>query len=426
MCFDHFHLFGRKDKPSEKPVEPSTTSTEVSDNVSKIEPIFKNYTWTYNGDENLKLSLTADKVAVFKEDGEEKIADIFVWKNRVDKIFDAVVESVKSGYSKYCPAPKEIQIIFNSAPSDKNSDDAAKISKETSDSANESIVVREPRWNFDDIYINQNVIDEINKSLLIAKHREKLFDEWKLGNGQNVGRAIVFNFYGPSGTGKSMTGEAIAAKLGKKIYAVNYSELESKYVGETPKNNVSAFRKAQADDAVLIFDEADSFLGKRLTNVTQSADYGVNITRSVMLLELEKFDGVVIFTTNLVTNYDEAFKRRILTSIKFDLPDETARREIWKIYLRRGLPLAENVTAEILAEKFDDISGADIKDMLLHAAVSALYRDEDQPILNIEDFESAFKIILNRRTDSQPAVKITHETISAAQFEEETGSAKLD
>ena len=60
-------------------------------------------------------------------------------------------------------------------------------------------------------------------------------------------------------------------------------------------------------------DEADSFLSKRLSNITQSADYGVNITRSVMLLELEKFDGIVIFTTNLLENYDEAFKRRILS-----------------------------------------------------------------------------------------------------------------
>ena len=218
-----------------------------------------------------------------------------------------------------------------------------------------------------------------------------------------------------------MTGEAIAAELGKKIYVVNYSELESKYVGETPKNIVEVFRKAQAEDAVLIFDEADSFLGKRLTNVTQSADYGVNITRSVMLLELEKFDGIVIFTTNLVTNYDEAFKRRILTSIKFDLPDETARQKIWAIYLSRGLPLNKNLTSEILAEKYDKISDADIKDMLLHAALCALHRNEAEPLIEAEDFDAAFDMILNRRNNSQSSVEISHETISAEQYVIETG-----
>ena len=143
-------------------------------------------------------------------------------------------------------------------------------------------------------------------------------------------RAIILNFYGKPGTGKSMTAEAVAKELGKKVYRINYADLESKYVGDTPKNIRSVFATAAKDKAVLIFDEADSFLGKRLSSVTQSADYGVNIARSVMLMELEKYDGVVVFTTNLLEHYDEAFKRRILLSDYFDLPDEAARTQIWK------------------------------------------------------------------------------------------------
>ena len=140
-----------------------------------------------------------------------------------------------------------------------------------------------------------------------------------------------------------------------------------------------------------------------------------------MLLELEKFDGIVIFTTNLVTNYDEAFKRRILTSIKFDLPDEKARQKIWAIYLSRGLPLNKNLTSEILAEKYDKISDADIKDMLLHAALCALHRNEAEPLIEAEDFDAAFDMILNRRNNSQSSVEISHETISAEQYVIETG-----
>ena len=143
----------------------------------------------------------------------------------------------------------------------------------------------------------------------IKKHRDKIFNEWGLEETIKSDRAIILNFYGPAGTGKSLTAEAIAGTLGKKLYSVNYSELESKYVGETPKNIKQVFKRAKDEDAVLVMDEADSFLSKRLSNITQSADYGVNITRSVMLLELEKFDGIVIFTTNLLENYDEAFKR---------------------------------------------------------------------------------------------------------------------
>ena len=372
------------------------------------------------------MELVADNVATFEINDKEEIADSHIWKNRINNIFGAVSQSIKTDVSKYCPPPDSVEIHFISRNNtDKtNTSEDNKPNLERNTKANESIIVREPRWNFQDMYIESKVLDEINRTLLIAKYREKLFDEWKLGNGQQIGRAVVFNFYGSSGTGKSMTGEAIAAELGKKVYAVNYSELESKYVGETPKNIVAAFRKAQADNAVLIFDEADSFLGKRLTNVTQSADYGVNITRSVMLLELEKFDGVVIFTTNLVSNYDEAFKRRILTSIKFELPNEYARRKIWEIYLNRGLPLADEVTTEILANRYDNISGADIKDMLLHAAVSALYRNENNPAITLADFDIAYKMIMSRRAGSQSEFKVTHETISVEQFELETQSAE--
>lgn len=375
--------------------------------------------WTATGKlTEIEISLVADEVATFDDNGE--ILDETIWESRIDKIFKAVDESIKVNSSKYCPKPVAVEIHFKSQ-SDVAVSSAHEKNASTLTTSKDIVIVREPRWKFSDVYIDPKIITEINRSLLIARHREKLFGEWKLGNGQENGRAVVFNFYGPSGTGKSMTGEAIAAELGKKIYVVNYSELESKYVGETPKNIVEVFRKAQTEDAVLIFDEADSFLGKRLTNVTQSADYGVNITRSVMLLELEKFDGIVIFTTNLVTNYDEAFKRRIFTSIKFDLPDESSRQKIWEIYLNRGLPLNKNLSPKILAQKYDKISGADIKDMILHAALCALYRDENQPLIEPEDFDAAFDMILNRRNDSSADVKITHETISAEQYTLETG-----
>lgn len=108
--------------------------------------------------------------------------------------------------------------------------------KEISTDDNTCIEVRTPRWKFKDIYIDNETADTIERTLTIARFKKKLFNEWDLGNGSGTGRAIVLNFYGPSGTGKSMTGEAIAGELGKKVYAVNYSELESKYVGETPKN----------------------------------------------------------------------------------------------------------------------------------------------------------------------------------------------
>ena len=406
----------------EKNMTGGTNKPMSEENIKKIKQH-----WIYNEDarNGVKITLTADDVAVIEDDGKQTVIDGVIWKNRIDGIFKAVDYSLKHDYSKYCPIPKSVEIIFNGQNTieQKNEPKVTPSAEDmtTKASVADSILVREPRWTFDDIYINATAQEDIQKTLLIARHRQKLFSEWKLGNGNNVGRAIVFNFYGPSGTGKSMTGEAIAGQLGKKVYAVNYSELESKYVGETPKNIVAAFQRAQKDNAVLIFDEADSFLGKRLTNVTQSSDYGVNITRSVMLMELEKFDGIVIFTTNLITNYDEAFKRRILTSIAFELPDESGREKIWQIYLRRGLPLAQNITPALLAKKFIDISGADIKDILLYAAVASLYRNEKEPCLDMTDFDCAYKMILERRkTTAAPKVTVRTEQITEEQYLEET------
>ena len=233
-------------------------------------------------------------------------------------------------------------------------------------------------------------------------------------------RAIILNFYGKAGTGKSMTAEAVAKALGKKVYHINYSELESKYVGETPKNIRKAFECAARDDAVLIFDEADSFLGKRLTSVTQSADYGVNITRSVLLMELEKFAGVVVFTTNLISNYDEAFKRRILLSVYFEMPDGQAREEIWKLHLGAKMPLHSEVTAESLAGRYEGISGADIKDMVFYAALYAL--EQEKEALDFSVFDYAYSAIRERYEDkgkSDGFQIVSTETITEEEYQKE-------
>lgn len=233
-------------------------------------------------------------------------------------------------------------------------------------------------------------------------------------------RAVILNFYGKPGTGKSMAAEAIAQELGKKVYRISYSQLESKYVGETPKNIRKAFECAAKDGAVLVFDEADSFLGKRLSSVTQSADYGVNITRSVLLMELEKFTGVVVFTTNLISNYDEAFKRRILVSVYFEMPDERARKKIWELHLGGKIPLEPGVTADTLAARYDGISGADVKDMVFYAALRAL--EQGGETIGFPAFDYAHETVRERYRDrdAEGDVKIvSSKTITQEEYERE-------
>lgn len=266
--------------------------------------------------------------------------------------------------------------------------------KPEADDSEDYIKHYKPRFTMDDVFCDPESKQQILSTLAIAKHRDKLYNKWGLASKLKSGRSVVLNFYGPPGTGKSMMAEGIASFLDKDVYSVNYSELESNSVGETPKKITKIFEKAKEANAVLIFDEADSFLSKRLTNVTQAADYSVNLTRSVLLIEVERFDGVVIFTTNFLANYDVAFKRRILASVEFKLPDEKGREQIWVSHLPATLPLDPGINPQTLAEKYGGICGADVKDIVLIAAVSCI--QDNRESLSWDDFDVAYKNVKSR------------------------------
>lgn len=330
----------------------------------------------------------------------------------VDNMLELMAKAVKTNYSKYNPVPNEI--IIRNTMSEKKEDKPAD-NKESQD----MIESYEPRFALEQVALNEKVKEQIQTAIAAVRYKTKMTEEWGMSEYFSGNRAVILNFYGKAGTGKSMTAEAVAKALNKKVYHINYSELESKYVGETPKNIRRAFERATRDDAVLIFDEADSFLGKRLSSVTQSADYGVNITRSVLLMELEKFSGVVVFTTNLISNYDEAFKRRILLSVYFDMPDEKARLQIWKLHLSDKMPLADDVTAESLAGRYDKVSGADIKDMVFYAALYTLEKEKE--CMDFSVFDYAYVTIQGRyqNKEEQDVQIISDKLITEEQYRKE-------
>lgn len=335
----------------------------------------------------------------------------------VDNMIELMAKAIKTNYSKYNPIPQEI--VIKKQSSKEEPDQIQEIKPSDISSSQDMIESYEPRFALEQVALNEKVREQIRTAIAAVKYKSKMTDEWGMSEYFSGNRAVILNFYGKAGTGKSMTAEAVAKALDKKVYHINYSELESKYVGETPKNIRRAFECATRDDAVLIFDEADSFLGKRLSSVTQSADYGVNITRSVLLMELEKFNGVVVFTTNLINNYDEAFKRRILLSVYFDMPDKKARLQIWKLHLSDKMPLADDVTAESLAGRYDKVSGADIKDMVFYAALYTLEKEKE--CMDFSVFDYAYVTIQGRyENKGEPKVQVVStETITEEQYQKE-------
>ena len=392
----------------------SNNNAQKDDSVKNIRE--KNITLNFDAFE-IPITARINGAKYGNVSGEETLLDEIV----INSLFNDIEIAFNKNYSKYFPKPKKIFIELNGEDSTSKNVANGIVSKiKSSDEGNTIFNIFDPKVKFEDVYVTERTLNAIKNTITILKYKNKIFKEWKLGNSQES-RAIVLNFFGKPGTGKTMMAEAIGNYLGKKIMKVNYSELESKYVGDTPKNITNVFHEASKNDAILIFDEADSFLGKRLTSINQSSDYGVNITRSVMLMELEKFDGIVIFTTNLIKNYDSAFKRRILTSIEFTLPDYEGRIFLWK-KITQFLPLAEDVNLLELAKRYDGVSGADIKDIAIYAAIKALREKGDNAKICFADIEEACILIKNRYKEEKNYTVIT-EQITKEQFEKETGDS---
>ena len=340
----------------------------------------------------------------------------------VNDMLERIAKVVWKDSSKYNPIPDEIILRHGGKASETPDGQSREPSGETS-----FLESWEPRYTLEQVALSSETRQQIKIAISAVKYQKKLTEEWGLSERFSGSRSVILNFYGKAGTGKSMTAGAVASALGKRVYRISYAELESKYVGETPKNIRRAFALAAKDDAVLIFDEADSFLGKRLTSVTQSADYGVNVTRSVLLMELEKFTGVVVFTTNLVGNYDEAFKRRIFLSVYFELPDRPAREAIWRLHTSARMPLG--ISPEGLAERYEGVSGADIKDMVFYAALYTL--EQEKETMDASVFDYAYGVIRERYRDRDresgfQAVSTSTETITEEQYRREVNGESHD
>src|SRR5438128_10735947 len=114
----------------------------------------------------------------------------------------------------------------------------------------------EPKRSFDDVVLPPSTRRALDLALVQVTSYDLVFTRWGLGERHPTGLALAFNFAGPPGTGKTICAEAIAHALGRRLLVVRYSEVESMWMGETPKNVAGLFRLAHHGGAVLLFDEA--------------------------------------------------------------------------------------------------------------------------------------------------------------------------
>ncbi len=229
-----------------------------------------------------------------------------------------------------------------------------------------------PRRTFADVILPDATRRALESALVQIEKHDVLYEQWGLGERHQAGLGLAFNFAGPPGTGKTICAEALAHRLDRKLMIVRHADLQSMWVGQTGKNIASIFRAAAKAQAVLLFDVADAIAGQRFDSVSHGYEREANAVVSVLLHELEEHPGVVIFATNLAANFDPAFERRIRTHVRFEMPEASAREQIWRVQLHpHKTPLADDVDFHTLAARYP-ASGGDIKNAVLKAAESAL------------------------------------------------------
>ncbi len=233
-----------------------------------------------------------------------------------------------------------------------------------------------PCVEWDDLVLPAPVLGQLQELVARVRQRDQVLDGWGLGAKSSKGRGIKALFAGDSGTGKTISAEVVAHDLGLDLYVIDLSTVIDKYVGETEKNLDRIFAEADRLNGVLLFDEADALFGKR-SEVKDAQDRYANVEVAYLLQRMELFDGLAILTTNLRSNLDEAFARRLDAIVDFPMPEDDDRHRLWEQHLRPGLPRAGDVDLDFLARAFK-ISGGNIRNIVLAAAFLAA--EDSRPV----------------------------------------------
>lgn len=281
-----------------------------------------------------------------------------------------------------------------------------------------------PSATLDRVVLSDDNREKLQMALSSIVNQNLVYNIWGFSEIDANIRSII-NFYGPPGTGKTLCANAIAHELSERtgeeysLLSLNYSEIESMYVGEAPKKLERVFNYAKDKKLVLFFDEADSFLGKRIQNVSQGSEQAINSLRSTMLIQLEKYTGVVIFATNLTSNYDNAFKTRFLAEIEFPLPDKETCKKIFKKNIPTKLTtrfansgLTEDELDNI-AQQLVGLSGRDIKTIIWRVLLRQSQKDGESHLFQAVDFESETKTYKAEKNSNPVKIDENQVTLSS-------------
>jgi adenylate kinase family enzyme len=184
-----------------------------------------------------------------------------------------------------------------------------------------------------DLVVQRQVSEVLRDFIYEAEERSALWAKDNIRRLFPQGRSLMALLSGPSGTGKTMSAQVIAAELGLDLFRIDLAAVVSKYVGETSRNLQRILSRARHMDVVLLFDEADALLGRR-TEIKDAHDRFANTDTNYLLQALESdYQGIALLSTNRKENIDDAFLRRVRYLIEFPKPDAGQRLILWRKFI---------------------------------------------------------------------------------------------
>ncbi len=257
--------------------------------------------------------------------------------------------------------------------------------------------------------INDIIMPENTKELLenILKQQDKKVLErlhsWGIKSNKNIEAKIIF--YGPAGTGKTMSALAMAKSMKKSVLSFDCSKILSKWVGESEQNVRKIFDTYKnivqtcKQSPILLLNEADQFLSTRVDG-SSGSDKMHNQMQNIFLEQIERFSGVIIATTNFLESLDSAFSRRFDYKIEFKKPDFKDRLKIWEKFLPKKALFEKDFNINILSNY--ELSGAQILMVVKNTALKVAVSQDG--VFKMQDFIESIQKELNSSFDKSKIV----------------------
>jgi hypothetical protein len=241
-----------------------------------------------------------------------------------------------------------------------------------------------------DLVLPQAALSQLEEVRDWLAHGNTLLHDWGMLSRLRPGYTCLF--HGPPGTGKTLSACLIGKLCQREVHRIDLSMVVSKYIGETEKNLARVFDIAERRGWILFFDEADALFGQR-TRVDSAHDRYANQEVSYLLQRIEDFQGVVILSSNLRANIDEAFMRRFQSVILFPMPQAAERYRLWTEALPKQLVQDDDLDFAALAERHE-VSGGTIINVIRYAALRSLVRGDHR--LQAEDVDDGLRRELHK------------------------------